>query len=478
MNLRTRAPFLLAGIIILMLALSLHSLTLYRQRLENSLSQKIQTEMEQATKQSILLFSSMLRDHFTQLNTVALFCAVNPDEDQVTRLIESCNEGSHYMRLGVAGPDGILYTGDGIQRDISGNAYFQRAMAGEQVISDVFRSEETGADVIALAGPIEREGRVVGMVCARYDVDMFTQLLSTSQFDGQGATLVMQKNGKMVSSYAGMENFGTFYDALTPMEFRGAATLENFRRRVQHGESGFFSYYRNGKERYLYFSPTGVNDYVMISLVMADAMDRQLSEISRQAFALVMKNVLLYSVILICCWGISATVREIIRCNQRDQLTQVYNKAGVRSMVEQLLRRQLDSRHACLFVDLDNFKYVNDCYGHEAGDRLLQNVTEILTDSFRKTDIVGRFGGDEFIVWMTGAKVEHAVKKALALQKAMGTVGGIPVSASIGIAAYPEHGRSYSEVLHNADSALYAAKKAGKNTYSIYTPEGGIKEEN
>lgn len=478
MNLKTRAPFWLAGIIIVMLALSIHSLVTYRQQLEGTLSAKIQTDMENATKQSILLFNRMIHDHFTQLDTVALFCAANYDDDeQVAQLIQSCNDGNQYLRMGVAGPDGVLYLGDGILREISDQAFFQRALSGERIISDVYHSGEIDADVIALAEPIQKDGEIIGVACARYDVDMFTQLLSTSQFDGHGATLVMQKNGRMVSGYDGLENFGTFFDALASMDFHGADTLDSLRRRVAGDESGFFSYSKNGKDRYLYFSPTGLNDYVMISLVMADAMDRQLIAISREAFVLMAKNVVFYCVIMLCCWGISVAVREIIRCNQRDQLTQAYNKAGARSAVDQLLHRESGRTHACLFLDLDNFKSVNDCYGHEAGDRLLQNVTAVLMDSFRKSDVVGRFGGDEFVVWMTGARQEHAEKKAALLCQRLQNADGIPVSASIGIAVCPEHGKNYMEVVRNADKALYTAKKAGKNTYHVYSPEDGEKEE-
>lgn len=471
---RTRAPFVLAGVIIVMLLLSFYSLTVYRDRLGATLRQKVQTDLARANAQSVLLFNSMMDDYFTQLDTVALFCAGNSglEAEEVSRLIKSCNEGNHYMRLAVAAPDGMLYAGDGVMRDISSMDYFQRAMKGERVISDVYRSGETLEDVIVLAEPIRRGGEIIAVACARYDVNMFTQLMGNSQFQGHGATMVMQKDGRMVSSYEGMENFSNFYQALEQMDFRGGDTLDSLRRRIQNDESGLFTYFRNGKERYLYFSPTGSHDYIMISLVMAEPMERELAVISEQAYGLVLKNILIYSVIFLCCWGISITVRAIIRSNMRDPLTQVYNKAGTRAAVEQLIRHQAaDRHHACLFLDLDNFKLVNDCYGHEAGDKLLQDVTGILVDNFRKTDVIGRFGGDEFIVWMNGTSLENAQKKAEKLVRQLRNLGGIAVSASVGLAAYPDHGGSYGEVLHNADQALYIAKKGGKNMCHVFTPE-------
>lgn len=474
MKFHARAPFLLAGLIVVMLLLSLYSLTSYRESLGNSLREKVMSDMEKANAQSVLLFNNMLTDYFTQLETVALFCASNADlhPEEIARLVKSFNDGNQYARLGLVGLDGIVFTGDGVIWDVSDRNYFRRAAAGERVISDVYVSDETGAAVIVLAEPIRKDGEIIAVVCGRYDVDTFTQLMGSSQFDGNGATMVIQKDGRVVSSYDGLESFDTFYEALEQMDFSQSDTLETLQRRIQNGEQGFFSYSRNGKDRYIYFSPTGYHDYTMVSLALAEPMEEQLHSISEQAFLLVLKNVLIYSVILICCWGIFISVRQLIKSNLRDPLTRVYNKAGAHTAVDQLLRHQVDDiHHTCLFIDLDNFKSVNDCYGHEAGDQLLQDITDILSDSFRKTDVIGRFGGDEFIVWMNGAPMDSAVKKAGALCENLRNVGGIPVSASIGIAGYPEHGASYSEILHHADQALYQAKKAGKNMYFVYVPD-------
>lgn len=476
MKVKTRAPFILAAVIIAMLLLSFYSLTVYRERLGDTLRQKVQSDLAKANAQSVLLFNNMIDSYFTQLDTVALFCAGNSgmNQEEVSRLIKSCNEGNRYMRLGVATLEGVLYAGDGIMRDISGMDYFKRAVQGERVISDVYRSGETEEDVIVLAEPVRRDGKIVATVNARYDVKMFTRLMGNSQFEGNGATMVMQKDGRMVSSYEGMEAYPTLYQALEKMDFSGADTLDSLRRRIQNGESGLFTYSRDGRYRYLYFSPTGCHDYTMISLVMAEPLERELGDISEQAYLLVIKNVLFYTVIFLCCWGISVTVRAIIRSNMRDPLTQVYNKAGTRVAVEQILRHQgADKRHACLFMDLDNFKLVNDCYGHEAGDKLLQDVTGILLDNFRKTDVIGRFGGDEFVIWMNGTSLENAEKKAAALCEKLRDVGGVTVSASVGVAGMPDHGHSYAEVLHNADKALYIAKKGGKDMCHVFTPDNG-----
>jgi len=132
---------------------------------------------------------------------------------------------------------------------------------------------------------------------------------------------------------------------------------------------------------------------------------------------------------------------------------------------------------ALMFIDLDGFKNVNDRYGHRAGDRLLYLVAQRLAGSVREIDTVARFGGDEFVVvvpdvnMVQGALVVAKKLKAC-LQKPF-EVGrlSIPMTASIGVAIYPFDGNDTETLLRSADFAMYAAKRAGKNSYMTYESE-------
>ena len=127
-----------------------------------------------------------------------------------------------------------------------------------------------------------------------------------------------------------------------------------------------------------------------------------------------------------------------------------------------------------MILDLDNFKSVNDCLGHSYGDRILQECASILMKSFRRLDIVGRIGGDEFVVL---AKDLQAISNAdIIASKLVNQLQWelpyedrtIKVSGSIGIAIFPYHGTSYEEIFDKADEALYSVKANGKGGYRIY----------
>jgi diguanylate cyclase (GGDEF)-like protein len=130
-----------------------------------------------------------------------------------------------------------------------------------------------------------------------------------------------------------------------------------------------------------------------------------------------------------------------------------------------------------MFLDLDNFKAVNDHYGHVMGDELLKQVAARLTESVRESDTVARIGGDEFTVILEGAqRVEdagHVATKILRALEVPYRVGNreLHVTASIGISLYPVDGDNAEALLRDADIAMYSAKAAGANTYQYFTPE-------
>lgn len=153
---------------------------------------------------------------------------------------------------------------------------------------------------------------------------------------------------------------------------------------------------------------------------------------------------------------------------QRDPLTGLYNKTAINSLAEQHMRQiPLSGIHGLMIIDLDQFKQINDCYGHLCGDRVLSDVAEALKKQIRRSDFVGRIGGDEFLVFLPQVADEQAVRakadKILAeIQRITPEAGKPAITCSIGVALCRGGFTDYCALYLCADQALYRRKKEGR----------------
>ncbi|MEM8533410.1 MAG: GGDEF domain-containing protein [Chloroflexota bacterium] len=162
----------------------------------------------------------------------------------------------------------------------------------------------------------------------------------------------------------------------------------------------------------------------------------------------------------------------------RDPLTGLFNRRYVDETLDlEIYRAQRSGLPiGVLLIDLDYFKQVNDTYGHDAGDTLLQVVADVLQDQVRSGDIVARYGGEEFLMVLPGIPypplAERADRIRVAIQRLQVVHAGQDLgqrSCSIGVALYPDHGPESTTIIKAADDALYAAKAAGRNQVVVAT---------
>jgi diguanylate cyclase (GGDEF)-like protein/PAS domain S-box-containing protein len=170
---------------------------------------------------------------------------------------------------------------------------------------------------------------------------------------------------------------------------------------------------------------------------------------------------------------------DMRRKAMHDQLTGLPNRAMFMESLDRAVRkaRRRSGRFSVLFVDLDHFKEVNDTMGHAAGDKLLQAVAERLVSAVRQSDLVARLAGDEFVVLIEDHKGPEEVM--IVAQKVVGFLQRpvllewreVNISASVGIASYPEDGDDLETLVKNADAAMYQAKERGRNNFQFYSSD-------
>lgn len=173
--------------------------------------------------------------------------------------------------------------------------------------------------------------------------------------------------------------------------------------------------------------------------------------------------------------------RQLQQLAVTDPLTELFNRRHFMELLDKEFDRA--TRHgeqmSLLMADVDHFKQVNDTYGHQVGDRVLSAIARLLQSSLRKHDTIARYGGEEFVVLLPStarteaAAVGEKLREAIS-SHAFASTGNRPVTASIGVACYPDQGVSrVDELIKRADDALYTAKDLGRNRVAMWIGEIG-----
>ena len=392
--------------------------------------------------------NSLLKDGKNWLESLAVICDI-PDgtgKENWWSVVKKFD--TKEMKIGVADSRGTIYYSNHKSMDISGRQYYKDLKKEKSSISKVHFDEEEGTESIIIIGvPIIKQGKFKGAICLEYSTMELGRLLNGKDISGMGAVLVFTRKGRMVASYEGMEKFPTMYDMLKTMQYDDPTQLHEMEANVQKGISGFLNYQNEGKLRMLYYEPADISDWTICTLAVAELYEGTLYSLKSETFILMTKGVLITILLLFFSLQFFKIHRNEKRGNTKDALTDAINRKYFQKLLEKDLKRNKKYR-ACFFLDVDDFKRINDTYGHQKGDEVLTAVAKYLEKNLREKDVVSRYGGDEFTCLIYGITEK------------------VHVNISMGITLI-QNNDSYERIIERADSALYEAKVRGKNQFMI-----------
>lgn len=422
------------------------------------------------------------------IDTVAnyvLLTNIMENEDAVN-LLKVLHGNTGVYNAVICNPDGLGVDSLGHSVNISVAQYYPRAFRTEKNVIYTEDDGLTGSSAIVFITPVISKNLVQKYIVVFYDVDKLTKMISKIDFGNNAFYMLMDNSGSIIAveDYLGSrfcEESDDYFEFLK-QSVDNSQVIDKMYIRVQNSNSDITYISGLGENRCLIYAPVGIGRLYLVVGVSQAYIDRELSyEWSA------MENMIWQLVIgLVVFCSIIAVVNILIRMKEKednrqiakkadtDLLTGLLNKIATERKIQECLVENPDERGLFFVLDIDNFKKINDTMGHAFGDEVLRTLGEQLRAEFRASDILGRTGGDEFIIYLRNMKddsiIENEARKVERFFKNFqaGEYVKYSATASIGAAVYPRDAQNFEGLYKAADQALYVAKKRGKNQLAFY----------
>ncbi len=446
---------------------------------QKRIEQNAETIMEKNIEKQSDHFQVVLNIQYQYLDGVAEL--MGEEEELLSQdnleLLQAIYNTKNFDRVSIVDSEGLSHYDNGTEKDVSDRRYFQEAMQGEHTFSEPLVSKTDGKVRVVLGVPIYRDGTVVGVLGGSYDVLALSEMLSEDFYDGAGYFMLISKTGKVIcediQQVASDEE--DFWSIFQDTAFQTEANLTKVQTDFANQANGRIDYMEDGEKQCLVYTPLGINNWMICYSIPWSKAKEQYRfidwyELFFVIYILIGVGLLTLSIFL----SNKKKQRRILRYARTDQLTGVRNKSETERKIDDWLKQgECQGVQAFMMLDLDNFKQINDTYGHLVGDRVLQSVGQLLQQLFRGDDILGRIGGDEFVILMKNlSSHEDAVTRARLLLSEIQEISieemEENITCSLGISLYPQDGTTFIELYSCADRALYIKKGKGKNGYALY----------
>ena len=448
---------------------------------QQSVDESVQNVIQKNTLQQKDHLELVLEKEYEFLESPAAYFGTTSDlfSKENLQLLSELASSSSYHRLMLISTDGTGHSNDGKDTDVSSRDYFQKTLEGRRVLSSPLASSVDNETLLVLTVPIyDKDQNIIGVLGGSIDVNELTSMLFEDLYSGSGYSFITDSDGNIVSidSEHGkiQENFFTSSsDWVFQTSDDGATLQEDFKlgcancRKIAADVS---------HARYISYQPLQYNGWMLCYIVPATEARQSFAFINHYEIVLFAFFICIVLTLILVLWKINRQNQStLLKQAHTDALTGLLNKVYTEHMISEWLReKDFEDFQALMMIDMDYFKQINDTFGHVVGDQVLKIFAGFLKEQFRTTDIIGRVGGDEFMILMKNVRLDYSIH--LHLQKLYANLekvdipelNGRKLSCSIGCAISPTDAESFSQLYRLADQALYTAKQNGRGHFVLY----------
>lgn len=451
-------------------------------------SSKNNTEMENVVFKTLIASTeSYAKDFLCELEKTAKvgepICTLLGNEGavdsaRVTELLGIAVDCADVEKVLYSDMNGVSIDQTGASEEIGQEAWFEEIRGAES--SYVYVQHE---EAIIVAERVNSD-KAQGYLLLFYPMSKFSSVSENYSYDSVSFLAVVDMEGGILGARGDTENAclkgGNLFTAI---EGENRDETKKICNRFNNGSRGY-SYIKTDKmEQLLTYVPSGVPGWDMVLGVSDAYVQRQAGYLCKNTKDMIMW--LLVVVVAFFCVVMIINIMNRIHNNEKkkelenkadtDQLTGLSNKLATERKIKDYMAQNPDKQSMMFILDIDNFKKINDTMGHAFGDEVLRSLGNQIGSIFRATDIIGRVGGDEFMVFLKDIPTDETILKEARKVETFfksfqaGEYVKYKATASIGVAVFPQEGADFEALYKAADQGLYKAKKRGKNQLAFYS---------
>lgn len=416
-----------------------------------------------------------------------LSVAENPGKEEIASAVSAIMDNTNAYQVIYHGGNGLGYEWDGneiTEVDLTQRSYYRNFFKVKNTKYDYLEDEEKdGADALLVIIPIGES--IDKSLLIFYSMDKVDNMLRVAtEFDSDSFAVLIDSSGTIITKGNYESSFLSSPNLWSGIAQEARNEMTRAKVQMMNGASGYFkaSSQNASEEKVLVYSPMEVNDWVVIVGVNQEYVNKREKNYWKNSISMIYQILGVIFVFLVIFLIYHFIGKKKNDENDRllrekadtDLLTGLTNKLATERGIKDYIAQNPDSLAMMFVLDIDNFKKINDTMGHAFGDEVLKTLGRTISPIFRVTDIIGRTGGDEFTIFLKFLKSdENTLKEAQKLVKffkdfTAGEYVKYSVTASIGAAVFPADGKDFDSLYKAADSALYKAKKRGKNQLAFY----------
>lgn len=383
-------------------------------------------------------------------------------------------------------PNGASMTNEGRLFYLNEAAYFEELQGESPFFLYVEDDGVTGVSAIVYVYPIIQQEETLGYLMAYLDGEIPSIAVQNSQYSSKAFFAIMEKSGTLRVAFGNTEKTELLQEdlwaGLKPYIIADGSDDQEADRQIAAGMPGMVYVSSDTEERLICFTPLKGTAWVLLMGLEESEVSAQEERVwdNNSSFQVWICLVLIVMLAVIVISGARNRVRSVEHSRElenradMDQLTGLNNKIATERKISEYMEQNPDDQAIMVIVDIDNFKKINDTLGHSFGDEVLRSLGHQLKAMFRMSDILGRLGGDEFIVLLKDLRDDASIEReGRKLEDffhhfEVGEYVKYSVTASLGAAVFPRDAATFEGMYKAADSALYIAKRRGKNQLAFY----------